>query len=72
MNATEDDDIGIGFGSLLAQPQGITHEISDILDLLDLVVMRQNDSIPLHLQAQNLGGKIGWVRRRGHTEERSD
>ena len=55
VDPAEDDHVGISLGSFLTQAEGVSHEIGDLLDLLDLVVMRQDYGIPLLLQAENLG-----------------
>ena len=51
MDAAEDDDIGLSAGSVLAQLQRIADKIGYILDLAQLVVMGQDNSILLPLQA---------------------
>jgi hypothetical protein len=61
VDTAEDDDVGVGLGGFLTQAEGITDMIGHALDLLDLVVVREYDGIPLLLQPQNLGGKVGGV-----------
>jgi hypothetical protein len=46
MDAAEHDYIGVGFGSPLAQIQGIADKVSHILDLTKLVVVDKKNSIP--------------------------
>ena len=54
MHTREDDDIGIRFGSLLAQAEAVAYIIRDILNIRILIIMRQNDSIFLLLETLNL------------------
>lgn len=46
MHAAENNDLSFGFGRLAAQPQGVAHEIGNVLNLRALVVVREDDCIP--------------------------
>ena len=61
MDTAEDDHIGIGLSSTLAQSQGIANMVGEILDLFDLVVMREDNGIPLLLESKDLGYQISGV-----------
>ena len=61
VDAAKDDDIGIGLGGFLTQAEGIPDKVRNLLDLLDLVVVRENNGIPLLLQPENLCGKVGGM-----------
>ena len=56
MDAAKDDHVGIGLGGFLTQAEGIPDKVRNLLDLLDLVVVRENDGIPLLLETQDLRG----------------
>ena len=56
MDAAEDDDFGIGAGGLDTQPQGVTDEVGDVLDLRDLVVVGQDHGLALGFQFIDLLG----------------
>ena len=47
MDAAEDDDVRVGGGGLLRQPERITDEVGDVLHLGALVVVRQDHGVPL-------------------------
>jgi len=53
MNPTEDDYIGMGPGSVLAQLQGIADKIRYILDFTQLVVMGEDNGVSRLLEFQN-------------------
>jgi hypothetical protein len=58
MNAAEDNDIRIGVGGPLTQAQRIADKISDILNRLDLVVVCQDNRIPLFFEALDFGCQV--------------
>ena len=47
VHAAKDDDICIGFRRLAGQRQGIAGVVGNVLNLRDLVIMRQNHRIAL-------------------------
>ena len=53
MHAAENDDIGIGFSGLLTQLQWIAGKIGDILNFGPLIIMDENDGVPLFLQSSD-------------------
>ena len=61
MNAAKDDDIGISLGGFLTEPKRVSDKISDILNLLDLVIMSENDGLPLSFESKNLSDQIGGM-----------
>lgn len=61
VDAAEDDDICAGLSRLDAQAEGIADKIGNLLDFLDLVVVGEDDGIPLFLQSENLCGKVGGM-----------
>jgi hypothetical protein len=52
MNAAEKDDVGLRRLRLIGKSERITYVIRDLLDLLHLVIVRENDGILLLLQRQ--------------------
>src|SRR4051812_18057716 len=58
MDAAEKNHVSRGLGSLVAQPKGIAHEIGRVLQFRDLVIMGQNDGVPLFLKLLQLLGQI--------------
>ena len=52
-NPAEYDHLSTCLGRLLAQFQGIAHEVGDILNLAQLIVVGENNGISLPLQAQD-------------------
>ena len=58
LHAAEGDDIGIGFGGLLAQFQTVADEIGKVLNIGGLVVMRENDRVLLLAEAIDLGEQV--------------
>jgi len=56
--AGEDDDLLAQGGCLAAQLEGVTQEVGRQLDLLDLIVVRQDDGVPLPLQLEYLSQQI--------------
>jgi hypothetical protein len=61
VNTTEDNHVGIRLGGLNAQAERVSHEVGHVLDFLDLVVMGEDDCIPLALESQNLSRQIGGM-----------
>ncbi len=59
MDAAEHDDVGLGLLRLEAQPQRIADIIGDVLDLRDLVIVRQDDGVALAFEAQDFLRQIG-------------
>jgi hypothetical protein len=57
MHAAEDDDIGIGFGGLLREPEGIADVIRDVLDFGHLIIVREDDGVELFFERENLLGE---------------
>ncbi|MNI83316.1 hypothetical protein D3C73_1401060 [compost metagenome] len=53
MNPAKHDDVRIGAGRLLGEQEGIPAKIGNLLNFVTLVVMSQNDSVLLFLEAQN-------------------
>ena len=60
-NPAKDDHLGIRASGLDAQTQGIAHIIGDILDLGQLIVMRQDDGAALSLETINLLNNIHTI-----------
>jgi hypothetical protein len=58
VHTTEHDDVSVSFPGLKAEAERITHEIGEILNLWDLVVVSQDDRVALPLQLQDFGGQI--------------
>jgi hypothetical protein len=54
VDAAEDDDVGFGPGRLPAEAERIAADIGDRLDLVALVVVRQDDRIPLFSERRDL------------------
>src|SRR5258708_28157266 len=54
MDATKHDDVRVGGSRLARQPERVAHVVGDILDLGDLVVVRQDDCITRAGQLANL------------------
>ena len=54
MHPGEADHVGLGGLCGLRQLQGITEEVRDVLDVAVLVVVRQDDGVPLSLQSGDL------------------
>ena len=50
----------VGVGSLRpeAETEGVAHKIRHVLQLRDLIIVRENDGIPLPLELEQLFGKI--------------
>ena len=61
MDSAEDDDVGIGIGRFLTKSERVTHEVGHILDLLDLVIVREDDGVPFLLEVHDLGDQIGGM-----------
>ena len=61
VNTAEDNDVGIRLGGLNAQAKRVSHEVGHVLDLLNLVVMGEDDCIPLAFESQNLSRQIGGM-----------
>ena len=53
MDATEDDDVGLGALGFLRQCQAIAHIVGELLYFVPLVVMPQDDGVFLFLQSQD-------------------
>ena len=64
MNAAKDDHLGIGSGRLARKAERVAHEVGDVLDLGALIVVRQQNGVPLPGQATNVGLKRGDCGRR--------
>jgi hypothetical protein len=71
MNAAKDDDIRRSLRCLHTQTEGIPYKVSNLLNLTDLVVMSEDDSILFLLEAEDLGDKISGIGWGGiHEEEK--
>ena len=58
MDAAEDDHLGLDCGRLLAQFQGIADEIGRVLDLAQLIVVGDDDRVPLFFEAGDRRGHV--------------
>ena len=47
MDAAEDDHVGVGGGGLAREPERVAHEVGDVLDLGQLVVVREDHRVAL-------------------------
>src|SRR4030042_3858050 len=54
VDSAEHDYIGTGFGSVLAQLQGVADKIGYILNLAQLIVMDKDNGIPFLLESRDL------------------
>ena len=54
VHAAEDDDLAVHGGSGPGELQGVPHEVGDLLDRPNLVVVGQDDGIPLLLESPDL------------------
>ena len=59
MDATEDDDLGVGAGGAARELEGITDEIGAVLDGVVLVVVGQDDGVALLLERFDRSGQLG-------------
>src|SRR5579859_214766 len=57
-DAAEHDDVGIGGRRLARQIQRIADEVSEILDLSVLIIVRENNRVAFFLETLNLSGQI--------------
>ena len=64
VDAAEDDDRGVGLRRLARQPERVTHEVGDVLDLGTLVVVRDHDGIALPREPADLVLQLGDPFRR--------
>ena len=65
MDAAEGDDIGLGFRGAVSQTERIAHMVSQLLDLGDLVVVREDDGVAFFFETLDfVGQKHGllWLR----------
>jgi hypothetical protein len=51
VNAGEDDDIGFGFGRLLAESEAVAYIVGYILNIAVLIIMGQDDGVFLALES---------------------
>ena len=58
MDSAKQDHIRLCLGCLITQTERIAHEVSRILQLGHLIIMRQNDGIPLALELSQLFREI--------------
>ena len=73
MHPAEGDHVCVGLGSLARESERVTDEVSDILDLGDLVVVGEDHGIPLLCQSADLGVEVAlgvWRYRRRVLAER--
>ncbi len=68
MDATEEDDVGLGGLGLVAEAEGVADEIGDALDVLVLVIVGEDDGVALFLEGEDFlldGGerRLGGARR---------
>ena len=54
MDSAKKDDLGLCPGGLIAQAQRVPDEIGDVLELGHLIVVREDNSVPLLLELRNL------------------
>jgi predicted TPR repeat methyltransferase len=74
VHAGEADHVGLGAARGLRELQRITEEVGDVLDVAILVVVREDDGVPLFLEADDLGleveRRVDGTLRRAHTGSR--
>ena len=58
MDAAEHDDVRIRLLRLVSQPQGIAHEVRDLLDFPHLIIVREDHGVPLLLEAENFSAQV--------------
>jgi hypothetical protein len=58
MDSAENNDIGPGLFGPVAQTQGVADVICQVLNFGNLVVMRQNDRVPLFLKPAHFFGQV--------------
>ena len=74
MDAAEDDDVRAGARGLLREAEGVAHEVGHVLNLRDLVVVREDDGVELAFEGENLAGeRLGlggraWTPQAGQRE----
>ena len=61
VNPAKDNHVGTRLGGLDAQAERVSHEVGHVLDLFDLVVMGEDDGIPLAFESQDLCREIGGM-----------
>ena len=62
MHAAEDDDVGVDFGGLAGEFEGVAGEVGDVLHVGHLVVVREDDGVALGGEAAQFlleGGEVG-------------
>ena len=57
MDAAEGDDIGLGFRGAVSQAERIAHMVSQLLDLGDLVVVREDDGVAFFFETLDFVGQ---------------
>ena len=57
VDAAEHDDLGVGRDGLLRQTERVAHEVGQILNLRNLIVVRQKDGLQLAFQVENFAGQ---------------
>ena len=68
MNAAEDNLISVGGRRRLGQRQAVADMVGEVLNIGVLVIVRQNDGVPLGFQASNLGFEIKFRINAAHTQ----
>ena len=68
VNPAKKNDLGVGFGRLITEPEGIADEIGHFLNFPDLIIVREDDGVAFALQLRNVRRQIQPVvyTRRNH------
>ncbi len=56
MDAAKGDDVRVGFGCLEGEAEGVTHEIGEFLNFALLVIVGEDDSVPLVFEFEDFFG----------------
>ena len=59
MHAAEDDDVGFRLGRFAREPERVADEVGDVLHFGALVVVRQDDRVPLAGERLDLSLQLG-------------